>query len=115
VTGSVGLAALLFSIIGTEIFPKVDAGQAQVRLRLPVGTRLERTEEATQKLLHIADSITKGNIEISSAFVGTQPSSYPINNVYLWTSGPQESVIKFNINKEAGIGIEDFKASIGNE
>ena len=112
VTGSVGLVALLFSIIGTEIFPKVDAGQAQVRLRLPVGTRLERTEEATQKLLHIADSITKGNIEISSAFVGTQPSSYPINNVYLWTSGPQESVIKFKLNKEAGIGIEDFKEQL---
>src|SRR3989339_64689 len=114
VLGSVGLVALLFSVIGTEIFPKVDAGQAQVRLRMPVGTRLERTEEATQKLLHVADSITKGNIEISSAFVGTQPSSYPINNVYLWTSGPQESVIKFNLNKESGIGIENFKEQMRN-
>ncbi len=40
---------LLFLIIayagfkgaGTEIFPKVDAGQMQVRLRLPTGTRIE--------------------------------------------------------------------------
>src|SRR2546423_1670474 len=32
---------------GTEIFPKVDAGQMQVRLRMPVGTRIERTEDAT--------------------------------------------------------------------
>lgn len=109
---SIGLLALVFSVIGTEIFPKVDAGQAQVRFKMPVGTRLERTEEATQKLLHIADSITNGNIEISSAFVGTQPSSYPINNVYLWTSGPQESVIKFNLKKEGGIGIEDFKEQL---
>jgi len=106
---SIGLAVILFSVTGTEIFPKVDAGQAQVRLRMPAGTRLERTEEATQKLLHIADSITKGNIETSSAFIGTQPSSFPINLVYLWTSGPQESVIKFNLNKDAGIGIENFK------
>jgi len=109
---SIGLVAVLFSAIGTEIFPKVDAGQAQVRLRLPVGTRLERTEEATQKLLNIADSLTNGNIEITSAFVGTQPSSYPINNVYLWTSGPQEAVIKLNLNKEAGIGIENFKEQL---
>jgi CzcA family heavy metal efflux pump len=109
---SVGVLAWLFSIIGTEIFPKVDAGQAQVRLRLPTGTRIERTEEATQKLLAIADSITNGNIAISSAFVGTQPSSYPINNVYLWTSGPQESVIKINLNKDAGIAIEDFKEQL---
>jgi multidrug efflux pump subunit AcrB len=112
VSGSIVMLFILFTISGTDIFPKVDAGQAQVRLRLPVGTRLERTEEATQKLLHIADSITKGNIEISSAFVGTQPSSYPINTVFLWTSGPQESVVKFNLKKEAGIGIEDFKEQI---
>jgi multidrug efflux pump subunit AcrB len=109
---SIGVLALLFSVIGTEIFPKVDAGQAQVRLRLPTGTRIERTEVATQKLLAIADSITNGHIAISSAFVGTQPSSYPINNVYLWTSGPHESVIKINLNKNAGIGIEDFKEQL---
>lgn len=112
---AIALMIFTFSLTGTEIFPKVDAGQAQVRLRLPTGTRIERTEAATQKLLNIADSITNGNIEISSAFVGTQPSSYPINNVYLWTSGPHESVIKFNLNKDAEIGIENFKEQLRNE
>ncbi|MEX2233319.1 MAG: efflux RND transporter permease subunit [Cyclobacteriaceae bacterium] len=99
----------LYFLIGTEIFPKVDAGQAQVRMRLPDGTRLERTEEATQKLLSLADSVSQGNIEITSAFVGMQPSSYPINTVYLWTSGPHEAVIKINLKKGSGIGIEEFK------
>ncbi len=112
---SIAALTLLFSVIGTEIFPKVDAGQAQVRLRLPTGTRIERTETATQKILSIADSITNSNIEISSAFVGTQPSSYPINNVYLWTSGPHESVIKINLKKDAGIGVENFKERLRSE
>jgi len=79
---------------------------------MPVGTRIERTETATQKLLALADSITNGKIEISSAFIGTQPSSYPINTVYLWTSGPQESVIKINLKKHSGISIEDFKEQL---
>lgn len=109
---SVALLVILFSLIGTEIFPKVDAGQAQVRLRMPVGTRIERTETATQKLLALADSISGGKIEISSAFIGTQPSSYPINTVYLWTSGPQESVIKINLKKHSGISIEKFKEQL---
>jgi CzcA family heavy metal efflux pump len=109
---SVVLLVLLFSFIGTEIFPKVDAGQAQVRLRMPVGTRIERTETATQKLLALADSITGHKIEISSAFIGTQPSSYPINTVYLWTSGPQESVIKINLKNHSGISIENFKEQL---
>ncbi len=107
-----GALALLAGRIGKEIFPRVDAGQAQVRLRLPTGTRLERTEAATQSLLKLADSLTGGNIEISSAFVGTQPSSYPINNIYLWTSGPHEAVIKFNLNKGSGIKIEAFKEAL---
>jgi len=109
IIASIGLLVVLFFFIGTDIFPKVDAGQAQIRLRLPPGTRIERTEAATQKLLAIADSITHGNLDITSAFVGTQPSSYAIVNVYVWTSGPQESVITIKLKKESGVRIEDFK------
>lgn len=106
---SVVLLGTLFYFIGTDIFPKTDAGQARVRLRLPVGTRIERTEEATHKLLEIADSITQGNVETSSAFVGSQPSTYPLLAVYEWTSGPQEATITLRLRKGAGIHIEDFK------
>jgi multidrug efflux pump subunit AcrB len=98
-----------FMLLGTEIFPKTDAGQAQVRLRLPAGTRVERTETATQKLLQLADSITNGQIEISSAFVGVQPSSYPVNLIHLWTSGPHESVVKIKLQEGTGMAIEHFK------
>lgn len=104
-----GLMAIGFYFLGTEIFPKTDTGQAQVRLRLPAGTRVERTEAATQRLLHLADSITNSQIEISSAFVGVQPSSYPVNLIHLWTSGPQESVVKIKLKKGTGIAIETFK------
>lgn len=107
-----GLLFACFWLMGTEIFPKTDAGQAQVRLRLPAGTRVERTETATQEFLHLADSITNGHIEISSAFVGVQPSSYPVNLIHLWTSGPHESVIKIKLQKGTGIAIEDFKEAL---
>ncbi|HJT74181.1 MAG TPA: efflux RND transporter permease subunit, partial [Chitinophaga sp.] len=109
---ALGLLAGGFLLMGTEIFPKTDAGQAQVRLRLPAGTRVERTETATQELLHLADSIANGQIEISSAFVGVQPSSYPVNLIHLWTSGPHESVIKIKLQKGADIAIERFKEQL---
>lgn len=112
VLGSLGLVVFLYSLLGTEIFPKVDAGQAQVRMRLSTGTRLERTETATQKLLAIADSISDHKIAISSAFIGTQPSSYPINSIHLWTSGPHESVTKINLLKNSGVNIETFKENL---
>ncbi|HEU5289642.1 MAG TPA: efflux RND transporter permease subunit [Cyclobacteriaceae bacterium] len=109
---TIGLLVILILFIGTEIFPKVDAGQAVVRLRLPVGTRVERTEEVTQKVLALADSITGNEVEITSAFVGTQPSSYPVNLVHLWTSGPHEAVVRINLMKKSSMGIEDFKEQL---
>ena len=38
-------------LLGTEIFPQVDAGQFQFRLRAPDGTRIEQTEEITREAL----------------------------------------------------------------
>jgi multidrug efflux pump subunit AcrB len=109
---STALIVLFFSFTGTELFPQSDTGQAQVRLRLPVGTRLERTEDATRKLLSLVNDIAgKQNVDITSAFVGTQPTSYPVNYIYLWTSGPNESVTRIKL-KPGSIAIEDFKEQL---
>src|SRR6202035_1160454 len=99
-----------FKNIGTEIFPRVDTGQLQVRLRMPPGTRIERTEDASKKTLFFIDSIAgKGKVAISSAYVGLQPPTYAINPIYLYTSGPQEAVIKVNFIKASGVNTENLK------
>lgn len=104
-----GLAAILFRQSGTQLFPDTDSGQAQVRLRLPAGTRFERTEDATRTLLALTDSIAgKGNVKITSAFIGTQPSSYPVNLIHLWTGGPHESVTKIKL-RPGTLPIADFR------
>ncbi len=106
------MVVLFFSLTGTELFPKADTGLTQIRLRLPVGTRLERTEDATQKLLSIVNNTAgKENVVITSAFVGTQPSSFPVNYIHLWTGGPQESVTKIKLRPGA-IAMDDFKEKI---
>ncbi|MBS1875844.1 MAG: efflux RND transporter permease subunit [Acidobacteria bacterium] len=80
--------------LGTEIFPQADAGQFQLRLRAPTGTRIERTELIELKALDlIRQEVGPDNVDISTAFIGVQPASYPINTIYLWTSGPHEAVI----------------------
>src|SRR5262249_55280923 len=47
------LAWLVYAQLGREIFPHVDAGQFQIRLRAPTGTRFERTEEIARQALEI--------------------------------------------------------------
>jgi multidrug efflux pump subunit AcrB len=109
IAASLVLFFLLFSLIGTELFPRVDTGQTQIRLRMPVGTRLERTEDATRKLLAITDTIAgRQNVDITSAFMGTQPSSYPIDLIYIWTGGPNESIMKIKL-KPGVIPMSEFQ------
>ena len=69
-----GFAAILFTIIGRDVLPKVNSGTFQVRLRAPDGTRLERTETTAIQTLHILEKLVgKENIGITSAMVGYAP------------------------------------------
>ncbi|MEX2513159.1 MAG: efflux RND transporter permease subunit [Cyclobacteriaceae bacterium] len=109
---AIGLMGIGFNVIGLDIFPNVDAGQAQVRIRMPTGTRIERTEEATKELLNTVEEIVgEGNVDITSAFIGTQPSSFPVNLIHLWTSGPHESAVRINLVKNV-MPIEKFKEEL---
>jgi multidrug efflux pump subunit AcrB len=96
--GAVVLVALVGSRLGVEIFPSVDVGQFQLRLRAPTGTRIERTEKLTLDALKvIADEVGAQNVESTLGFVGVQPASYPINTIFLWTGGPEESVTQVQL------------------
>ncbi len=96
--------------VGTELFPTVDAGQFQFRLRAPAGTRIERTEMlALGALEAIRREVGAANIDISTAFIGVQPPSYPINTIYLWTSGPHEAVMRVALKNTATLRGEALK------
>jgi multidrug efflux pump subunit AcrB len=105
--------AIIFLVggaLGTEIFPVVDTGQFQLHLRAPAGTRIERTEQiALQTLDAIKREVGPDNVQISLGFVGTQPPNYPINTIYLWSSGSEEAVLQVQLKRGTGIRIEDLK------
>lgn len=102
--GAIAVIALVGGSLGTEIFPQVDTGLLQMRVRAPSGTRVERTERIVREVLHAAETAAgKGNVETSIAFVGVQPSSFPVNLIYLWTGGPHEAVIRMKFKDDAGV------------
>jgi multidrug efflux pump subunit AcrB len=112
-TGYLGVAALVIVLLGSrlgvEIFPSVDVGQFQLRLRAPAGTRIERTEKITLAALKlVADEVGSQNVESTLGFVGVQPPNYPINVIYLWTGGPEESVMQVQI-KPGAVSLELLK------
>jgi multidrug efflux pump subunit AcrB len=102
--------------LGREIFPTVDTGQFQLRLRAPTGTRIEVTEQlATESLEAIKDKVGPENVAISLGYVGLIPSSYPINTVYLWMSGPEEAVLRVALKANSGVNLAQFKEQLRQE
>jgi len=113
VIGAFALAFLLFNIIGRDVLPKVNSGTFQVRLRAPDGTRLERTELIAVKAQHILGEIVgKNHIAITSTFVGSHPSSFSTNPIYLFMAGPQEAVMQISLTEDYKVNLDDLKEKI---
>ncbi len=90
-----GLAIFMMSVIGRDVFPKVNSSQFQLRLRAPEGTRMERTEEIALKALEEIENLAgKEHVGISSTFVGMHPSQFSVSPIYLWMAGSHEAVFQ---------------------
>ncbi len=107
------LIALVGSQLGREIFPVVDAGQFRLRMRAPDGTHFARTEElALATLAQIAEEVGPDNVARSLGYVGTIPSSYPINAVFQWSRGPEEALLLVGLREGSGIDVERLKEKL---
>jgi multidrug efflux pump subunit AcrB len=108
--GAAALIGLVWPMLGLEIFPRVDAGRFQLRLRAPDGTRYEETERlAVAALDRIARDVGRENVAISIGYVGLIPSSYPINAIYQWTGGPEEAFLRVAMKPGVKVDIERLK------
>jgi len=95
--------------LGTELFPDANAPLFRIRLRAAPGTRIEETERIVLKALDvIRDTAGADHIAITSDFVGVVPSSYPVDLIHLFTSGPQEAIIQVALKPNAPRG-EDLR------
>jgi multidrug efflux pump subunit AcrB len=114
--GAVLVVWLVGGLLGREIFPTVDAGQFQLRLRAATGTRIEVTEQLTQQALEaIKRKVGPENVAVSVGYVGLIGSSYPINTIYLWMRGPEEAVLRVAFKRDSGVRIEALKEALRRE
>jgi len=106
-------AVFLLNNIGRDVLPKVNAGQLQLRLRAPDGTRIERTEAMLVKTLGVLDTLVGHNhIDITSAFVGQHPGNFSTSPIYLFMSGPQEAVLQLQLSGDYKENLDDLKERI---
>ena len=102
---SLGLLYILIPRMGTELFPDANAPLLRLRLRAPAGTRIEETERIVLRALNIIQQDAgRDNVEITSDFMGVVPSSYPVDLIHLFTTGPQEAIIQVAVKPDTPRG-----------
>ncbi|MBX9723054.1 MAG: efflux RND transporter permease subunit, partial [Candidatus Obscuribacterales bacterium] len=111
---AIAIAASIYPILGSEIFPKVDTGQFQIKLKAPSGTRFEETYKYSTRVLDIIARAAGGkeNVKISIGYVGTQPPAYALSNIYVFTSGPQEGILTVALRPSAHIKLPEYKEKL---
>jgi multidrug efflux pump subunit AcrB len=116
--GAYALVAVLIIVLlgprlAEEIFPSSASTQFRLRIDAPDGTRVAVTEALVQKVLAtITREAGASNLDLTLGYIGTQPSSYPINTVFLWTSGPQQAIMNIGLNPGAKISLRDLEENL---
>ncbi|HKH72149.1 MAG TPA: efflux RND transporter permease subunit [Vicinamibacterales bacterium] len=107
---TIGGVVLVARSLGSDMFPAVDNGQFVLRLRASTGTRIERTEDVALRALDvIRNEAGPSAIENSLMYVGTASPNYPINSIFLWSSGSHEALITVALRRGSGIRIADLQ------
>ena len=106
------LLLLLSVCIGTELFPRAQAGQFQMRIRAPDGTELERTEQLVREVDAAIREEVGGRVAITLANIGNPPWTYPVNGIYVWNSGPHEALLLVALQKGATRDLEALQQTL---
>ena len=99
--------------LGTQIYPRVETGQLQVRLRASAGTDIDGTEKVFLKALNlIKATVEADNLQISLGLIGVHGANFPINFVHLWNSGPEEGVLQVQLKPGASVSVEKLQETL---
>ncbi len=110
---AVGFIWLVGPRLGSEIFPRTDAGQFAMRFRAPAGTKVEKTEELAKAVLAIVDrEAGKENVTLSMGLVGVHAPNYPVNLIHLWNGGPEEGWLAFQLKEGSGVGVGELQEKL---
>jgi multidrug efflux pump subunit AcrB len=110
-TGAV--VVIVGSQLGRELFPRVDAGQFQLRIRPPQGTHYELTTKIAEQTLDVvAQEAGPENINITMGYVGANPPQFTINMAYLWSRGPDDGVLRIGLRPGSKVSVFELEEKL---
>src|SRR5262244_513932 len=102
---------LLSKKLGTEFFPDTDESQFQINYKTPIGTRVEKTEQVTDRMERAVESTLGGDGKVKQRLYTTMISDtgLPLGRTALYTSntGPHSGNLSVNLVPRTQRSISD--------
>ncbi len=91
---------------GPRAVPAGQYGAVPATVRPPQGTHYELTTRTAVKTLDvIAEEVGPKNVEITMGYAGANPPQFTIIMAYLWSRGPDDSLMRIGLREGSGIDI----------
>ncbi|HYB76796.1 MAG TPA: efflux RND transporter permease subunit [Candidatus Bathyarchaeia archaeon] len=96
--GGVFLASLaIYPLLGLAFFPRTDAGQFTINMKVPTGTRIEVTEEYVAKVENLIHGVVEPkDLKRIVANIGVVPD---FSSLYTTNSGPYTATVQVALNE----------------
>ena len=107
VLSGVFLASLaIYPLLGLAFFPKTDAGQFTINLKVPTGTRIEMTDQYVAKVEDlIRHEVEPKDLKLVVSNIGVVPD---FSSLYTTNSGPYTATIQVALNEPHGLSSFEY-------
>ncbi|HET9406506.1 MAG TPA: efflux RND transporter permease subunit [Candidatus Sulfotelmatobacter sp.] len=99
-SGAFVLSLALYPLLGLAFFPRTDAGQFTINLKVPTGTRLEVTEQYVAKVEDlIRHTVTPKDLKMVVSNLGVMPD---FSSLYTTNAGPYTATVQVELQSDHG-------------
>ena len=96
----------IYPLLGVAFFPRTDAGQFTVNLKVPTGARIENTEEYVSKVENlIKHEVDSADFKMIVSNIGIVPD---FSALYTTNAGPYTATIQVELNEPHKIGSFEY-------
>jgi len=96
----------IYPLLGVAFFPRTDAGQFSINLKVPTGTRLEVTEQYVAQVEDLIRKIVRpGDFHMIVSTVGLDPG---FSSLYTTNAGEYTATIQTALNKSHAVSSFDY-------
>ena len=106
------LSLAIYPLIGVAFFPRTDAGQFSINLKVPTGTRIEVTEQYVARIENLIRGVVGKDFHMVVSTIGLDPG---FASLYTTNSGEYTATIQTELNPAHSVSTFEYMDRIRRE